>query len=480
MLSFSQTILKSIIFLFAGTILVLHPSLLFGFQSEEIGIVMVKNLNLRSEPEKNSPPLKMLKKGTKVKILKHCSGWLYILHEGHAGYIRNKAQYVEIITERKEKVDSQSRPGQSWPEMNIERFKKEAENIGRKIKKCKKEVLAFTEEETAIINNLNEIDLALNTARKRVSVFTSELAALEKKIKKTSEASETLKKKIKISENYASKRLVALYKLNRIGRMHILASADSIFDFFRKEAALKRILSYDENILENLAENKIKLQETLEKLNKQKTKIRILEKDYNKQIKQMCYKREERAKVLADIRNKKSLEMAAIESLKLSGRDLDEKIKSLGENFNPPKQDKKILPKTFISLKGLLNMPVKGKIVSYFGPYKNTKFNVLNFRSGIDIKAERGEPIRAVCGGKILYASWFKGYGNMIIIDHGDKYYTLYAHAEELFKAKGDTVETDEVIATVGDTGSMIGPKLHFEVRYHGKPIDPVQWIKKG
>lgn len=85
--------------------------------------------------------------------------------------------------------------------------------------------------------------------------------------------------------------------------------------------------------------------------------------------------------------------------------------------------------------------------------------------------------MHAVCHGKILYSDWFKGYGNMIIVDHGDNYYTVYAHAEEIFKAKGENVEMGEVIATVGETGSMSGPKLHFEIRHHGSPIDPLQWI---
>jgi septal ring factor EnvC (AmiA/AmiB activator) len=125
-------------------------------------------------------------------------------------------------------------------------------------------------------------------------------------------------------------------------------------------------------------------------------------------------------------------------------------------------------------------MPVMGKIVDYFGPYKNSKFNVVNFRSGIVIQADRGEPIRAVFGGKIIYAGWLKGYGNMIIADHGDNYYTVYAHAEELFASKGNIVEKGEVVATVGDTGSLIGPSLHFEVRHHGKPVDPLAWLKKG
>ena len=68
----------------------------------------------------------------------------------------------------------------------------------------------------------------------------------------------------------------------------------------------------------------------------------------------------------------------------------------------------------------------------------------------------------------------------MIIIDHGDNYYTVYANIEELFKSQGDNVQMNEVVATVGDAGSRIGAKLYFEVRHHGKPLDPMRWLKKG
>ncbi|MDM8517917.1 peptidoglycan DD-metalloendopeptidase family protein [Desulfobacterales bacterium HSG16] len=136
--------------------------------------------------------------------------------------------------------------------------------------------------------------------------------------------------------------------------------------------------------------------------------------------------------------------------------------------------------RSFMSFKGLLNLPVKGKIISYFGQYKNAEFNVMNFQSGIDIRADQGLPVRSVAPGTVLYSDWFKGYGNMVIIDHGDSYYTLYAHGAEVFTIKGQAVGKDEVIATVGDSGSMKGPGLHFEVRHHGKPVDPMKWLKKG
>ena len=194
----------------------------------------------------------------------------------------------------------------------------------------------------------------------------------------------------------------------------------------------------------------------------------------------MTVVKNKRTALLKKIRSEKSLELATIESLKHSAKALNEKIGRLQDDSVLLNEEEGSQVDIFTEVKGLLMMPVKGKIIHFYGTYTDTRFNLVNFRSGISIKADRGEPVHAVFKGTTLYASWFKGYGNMIIIDHGDHYYTVYAHAEELFKKKGDPVGAGEVIATVGDSGSVEGPGLHFEVRYHGKPVDPMHWIRKS
>jgi septal ring factor EnvC (AmiA/AmiB activator) len=214
-------------------------------------------------------------------------------------------------------------------------------------------------------------------------------------------------------------------------------------------------------------------------MNVQKAKKLLLETDLNKQINIMSNENEKRSKLLVNIQSKKRLGLAAIEALKQTAAALDRTIQSFGRSLGPASNKvKNISSKAFSSFKGLLKMPVKGKIICFFGRHTNSQSKTVNFKTGIDIKADRGEPIYSVYDGQILYSNWFKGYGNMIIIDHGNHFYTVYAHAEELFKAKGDYVEADEVIATVGDTGSMIGPKLYFEVRHHGRPVNPLEWLK--
>jgi septal ring factor EnvC (AmiA/AmiB activator) len=475
-LSFSKTVLKAIAYAAVGVIIILQFSDICVAQSDEIGIVTANKLNVRSQPGIESPSLALISKGTKVRILEHHNKWLKILHEGQVGYIRNLKRYVYITSEgSKEKtVKTENNNG------NIVGFRKEAKNINREIEKGTAELLRFTRRETLIVNSLNDIDLTLDKARKNASSLKKELDDFEQEIEKTINSSKELQKRIKTSEEYASKRLVALYKLSWLGKIYVLASAHSMYELFHRKKVLEQVLAYDENIWQNLLDNKEALEQLLVELNTKKREKLAVETDLKKEIKIMSRERQKRSQLLDDIRKKRSLKLAALESLKQAAADLDQTVISLKYGADLTEPNKNISLKNFSSLKGLLNMPVKGKIVSFFGPHRNKKFNVMNFQSGIEIKADRGEPIRAVYDGRILYARWFKGYGNMIIIDHGNNYYTIYAHAQEIFASQGDTVEMGEVVATVGDSGSMIGPSLHFEVRHHGKPVDPLKWIKKG
>ena len=299
-------------------------------------------------------------------------------------------------------------------------------------------------------------------------------------IDEASTASQELRQRIHANEEYVSGRLVALYKMSRLGKFHLLASAESMNKFIQRKAALEKILNYDEKIRRNLLENQAELKNMLKRLDADRALKSAHAAEHQKQTKLISLEQSRRTKLLADIRKQKSLELAAIDSLVQAAAALERKITSLStvELEATPDNNASQLP--FSAHKGLLIMPVNGKITNLFGPYNNPKYNITNFRSGIDIKADQGEPIRSVFKGKVIYSEWFKGYGNMIIIDHGNSYYTVYAHLEETFKSKGDAVDAGEVIATLGDTGSMTGAKLYFEVRHHGKPLNPLNWLKKG
>ena len=200
-----------------------------------------------------------------------------------------------------------------------------------------------------------------------------------------------------------------------------------------------------------------------------------MEVELNEQIRINKIETLKRELILIDIRHKKRLSLAAVESLREAEIRLDSRINNLQTDKTSGDGDL-----SFSNYKGRLKIPVQGKIISMFGPSGTGDDKAFSFQKGIDIEVERGEPVKAVFKGEIMFADWLKGYGNILIVNHGDNYYTLYAHVEEIFKQKGETVETGEVIATAGDTGSIKGMCLHFEVRHHGKPVNPLQWIEKG
>lgn len=130
------------------------------------------------------------------------------------------------------------------------------------------------------------------------------------------------------------------------------------------------------------------------------------------------------------------------------------------------------------ALRGRLAWPAEGKVVAEFGTQVHPRFGTKTFRNGIDIEVAEGTNIVVVYPGHVLYTGWFRGYGNLIIVDHGNDYYTLYAHAADIRVAEGDDIKQGQVIGTVGDTGSLQGPRLYFEVRHQGKPQDPEQWLR--
>lgn len=94
------------------------------------------------------------------------------------------------------------------------------------------------------------------------------------------------------------------------------------------------------------------------------------------------------------------------------------------------------------------------------------------------MKAPEGEPVHAIFRGTVIFAEWLKEYGQVMIIDHGEHYCSLIAHAEQLLKQVNETVERGEVIATVGKTGALKAPGLYFEIRHHGSPVDPLEWLR--
>jgi septal ring factor EnvC (AmiA/AmiB activator) len=135
---------------------------------------------------------------------------------------------------------------------------------------------------------------------------------------------------------------------------------------------------------------------------------------------------------------------------------------------------------SFGGLQGALPLPTSGRITNTYGAKSGATAHASLYKNGVLVKAPRGQSIQAVCDGVVVFADWFKEYGKMMIVDHGDHYFTLIAHAEQFLKTVDEHVKSGDSIATVGSTGARDGPEVYFEIRHYGKPVDPMEWLAVG
>jgi len=435
------------------------------------GIINSPKMNIRKIPSLLSEVVGVADKGEMVGILEkqgNIVGWLLVDYKGSKGYIRNRPQYIELISVSGEKEETAL-------EKKTEKKQKKKETIRADIKAQEELVETFSQKEIEIVEGLNEIDYALNRARLKSQELSGEIGQMEEKITRLRKDREGLAEDIARNRDYAGKRLRALYKMHMLGRLDVAGMPSSVFDFFLRQNSMKSIVKADFNVIDRQNRDLAAFENLEEEMKKEVQAKTLLEAELNDQIRINHSETQKKELILKEIRQKKKLSLAAVESLKIAALQLDSRMETIESN-----EVKTAKGDSFSGHQGRLMIPVEGEIISEFGSSASGNYKVFTFQKGIDIKVERGEPVKSVFKGEVMFAQWLKGYGNLLIINHGDNYYTLYAHVEEIFKKEGEAVETGDVIATAGDTGSIKGLCLHFEVRHHGKPVDPMKWLRKG
>lgn len=363
---------------------------------------------------------------------------------------------------------------------SLENLRQEADTVRRNIQEREAEIDRITRRESDILNALETTAQTLHRHRRQAQALKAELEDLDQQMTSTRMAEEDLVRRIRANETYLSKRLVALYTVQRLGAVDVLAASASMVEAVKRKAALERILSHDEEVQKTLRAYYAELRELQSRLASQLAAKQSRATDYDRQLTAVNREHSNREKLLARIRSDKAAQLAAVDNLQEAARALDLKMKALTRSPDSSAGGPLAPAQPISALKGLLIFPVKGRIINPYGPYRHPRLNVQAFRNGIDIAAERGEPVKAVHAGTILYSGWFKGYGSVVIIDHGDHFYSVYAHLEDVFKSVENRVEAGDVIATAGDSGVMGAAGVYFELRHHERPLDPMEWLQPG
>lgn len=357
-----------------------------------------------------------------------------------------------------------------------ERLKK----IDEQIKSVKNEINNLQKKESGDLEALHKIEKLLQDTEKEMQTIEKDLKLAQKNIKIAEDEFALEKDKLKKNTKVLENKLREIYKYSRVNFLVILFNSQSFSDFITRYRYVKNILSFDAQIINDIRQQNKKTNDKKMSLENREEILSLLKKEVEKEKENIQISIESKKSIIHKINSQKEAYLKSLKELEQSSLDIKNIIERVYKEQKEASQKtptKESLVVTLKPKKGILSLPIQGGLISKYGRQKNTDFNTYTFNSGIDISAPLGEVVHASGSGEVIYTGGIKGYGQIIIIDHGGRVTTLYAHLSKILIAIGDKVKKDQIIGQVGDSGGVPSPRLHFEVRVEGKPTDPMDWL---
>jgi murein DD-endopeptidase MepM/ murein hydrolase activator NlpD len=277
-----------------------------------------------------------------------------------------------------------------------------------------------------------------------------------------------------------------MYKYGPARDLELLFSTASFAQLMARWDYLVMVGEQDRLLMEEVRARK-ELVETLERrLASHLQEVDRTSRQTSSENERLAKQRRDREKTVREIRTQRQAYEAAAAELERTARQIQGLLARLeqqrrAEAERARQQGREPVPYTgdFARGQGSLDWPLRGEIVGRFGPETHPRFNTTTINNGIDIRAAIGTPVRAVAKGRVDFTSEDYGtYGQMVILNHGDGYYSLYGHLSDISVSNGQEVSAGQVIGRSGDSGSLKGPVLHFEVRKGAGALDPQSWLR--
>ncbi len=355
----------------------------------------------------------------------------------------------------------------------------EYKKMQREINAHRQKLEEVKRRESSVLTDIEDTNKQLKTAESDLRKYKNRLANTEDRIAQVESDISLNRGNIEKHREWIKRKLRAIHQYGGNPDVVMLfLSADDASQLMRNMKYLQYIAVYEHRLLDNF-------KGTLEGLTAKEKQLTVLQKELIKNKEKVREKEES----LAEKRNSKQMLLASVKREKSSRtrmlREMEEASKKLLEIIRESeraaeREKAETFPgKSFSSLKGRLPWPVDGKVALRYGSQKDPQFNTPIFRSGTFIQSGTDSLAKAVHSGKVVFAEWFKGYGQLVIVNHGDGYHTLYGSLSEIFTKVGDIIKERQAVGRIGNSGIMNSPGLYFEVRYKGKPLDPLQWLQR-
>jgi len=332
---------------------------------------------------------------------------------------------------------------------------------------------ALLKEEHKILDVLDDLDRQVAALSSEIRSARDQLEPLEKERQILGVQIGTLTERLTARRSALQRRLRARLRSDETGNLRLLLNARDPTDLVRRRYYLARLLRHDLDLLRGLRDDRGLLERAYADRERAAADIAAITDELERRRGELEARRSVKRAIRRQVRKERGL-LRALERQRAARRAaLDAPLDAASPSFMAGASG-------IETRRGRLPHPASGRVTRGFGRHQDPELGTLTQSKGIEINAALGAPVRAVYAGQVVYSGWYKGFGNLIIIRHEPDYYTLYAHLSAIAKARGETVEQGERIGEVGDTGSLRGPMLYFELRKRSRPLNPARWLRRG
>lgn len=351
------------------------------------------------------------------------------------------------------------------------------EELRQAIEESRERVTGFERRERELLELMEEIDRRLDALRAEVDAARRRADAARAELARVEERRARLESQLARTRRAMSVRAVALYKAGEVGPVRAVFSATSLRDLLSRVSTLRTLLEHDADLVSRFRRERDALAGAEREARQAADELDEALAGLRAQSDALAHERRVKRQVLARVHEDRTRERALLNELETAARALEETLAGLGES-----KPSALVPGLgdFEARRGALPSPVDAPVARGYGRVVDTQFLTATFRKGVEFDAPAGEPVHAVAPGEVRYAGWFRGYGKIVIIDHGDRWFTVSGHLDDVSVEVGDPVSDGEVIGSVGETGSLTGPKLYFEIRRGSQAQDPADWLEAG
>jgi septal ring factor EnvC (AmiA/AmiB activator) len=376
-------------------------------------------------------------------------------------------------------------------ERNLAEQQKKIKRIGEEIDDHRELIRESRTKEINLLGQLEILDQALKDGQNHLAALRRKTGEKEDLIKAKSEELLLVSAAKEKTKEHVKKRLAAYYRMGDIGIINVTFSTMKLPDLLNFKEYFLTLINYDRRVIDDYRQTIESLVRIREELQTEKEELQQAILAIKEQEKQLTEVRQERMALLARVNTEKRLYQRALTEMEDASNRLNQTMAGLREKLTLTKQNqerafaspKKRRPGSsagFATMKGRLQPPARGAVTTLFGKNSQGRFGLATYADGIDIKTLAGAEITAIYDGKVVYSGQLRGYGNLLIINHGQQYYSLISRAAEFYKDEGDEVRTGEVIGIMNDQGGLLGEGLHFEIRRGTEPENPLDWVNRS